>query len=163
MYEDYNPSSRTSTSSSNSSQGYPVTNDTGDVPTAVRNLLLSTKQLQQALSQWSLGQFTETQVSDIYVQVGTDFNSTIQAFAQHRIDLSEIYSVPKELRDVLEQCLAEDPSPEVLASFMPDIRRVLVMLLRGLQSKQNAWRTRNRVPPPPRPSQASATPVYDYR
>lgn len=58
-----------------------------DVPTAVRNLLLSTKELQKILTQWSLGQVSETQVSDVYVQIGTDFNTAIQAFAYHRIEL----------------------------------------------------------------------------
>lgn len=66
---------------------------------------------------------------------------------------SDIHAVPKDLRTVLEQCLAEDPSPEVLAMFMPDVKRVLVTLLRGLQSKQEAWRARS----------SSASPAYDYR
>jgi hypothetical protein len=131
----------------------------GDVPTAVRNLLLSTKQLQKTLTQWSLGQVSETQVSDVYVQIGQDFNTSLSAFAYHRIELkcatplprllrtndashSDIHSVPQELRTVLEQCLAEDPSPQVLAMFMPEVRQVLFKLLRGLQSKQEAWRAR---------------------
>lgn len=109
MYGGYQHSAaRTSTSStntSNSSQGgyvvvlsffstamsdSPIADEQrnpGDVPTAVRNLLLSTKQLQKSLSQWSLGQVSETQVSDVYVKIGQDFNNTIQAFAYHRIDL----------------------------------------------------------------------------
>jgi len=156
MYGAYNqPAARTSTSStntSNSSQGYRV-GTPGDVSTAVRNLLLSTKQLQKALTQWSRGEVSETHVSDVYVQIGTDFNTAIQAFAYHRIDLSDIHAVPKDLRTVLEQCLAEDPSPKVLAMFMPDVKRVLVTLLRGLQSKQEAWRARS----------SSASPAYDYR
>ncbi|KAJ6554448.1 hypothetical protein B0H19DRAFT_1210843 [Mycena capillaripes] len=117
-----------------------------DVPTAVRNLLLSTKELQKILTQWSLGQVSETQVSDVYVQIGTDFNTAIQAFAYHRIELNDVHSVPKELRTVLEQCLAEDPSPEALAMFMPEVRQVLFKLLKGLQSKQEAWRTRGGAP-----------------
>ncbi|KAJ7832831.1 hypothetical protein B0H13DRAFT_2256495 [Mycena leptocephala] len=129
------PTSRSSTSStntSNSSQGGFVARNPGDVPTAVRNLLLSTKQLQKTLTQWSLGQVSETQVSDVY----------LSAFAYHRIELNDIHSVPQELRTVLEQCLAEDPSPQVLAMFMPEVRQVLFKLLRGLQSKQEAWRAR---------------------
>ncbi|KAJ7123758.1 hypothetical protein C8R44DRAFT_831299 [Mycena epipterygia] len=148
-YQHQQPASRTSTSStntSNSSQGGYAVRNPGDVPTAVRNLLLSTKQLQKSLSQWSLGQVSETQVSDVYVKIGQDFNNTIQAFAYHRIDLSDIHSVPQELRTVLEQCLAEDPSPELLAMFMPTIRQVLVKLLRGLQARQEAWKTRGGAP-----------------
>lgn len=59
---------------------------------------------------------------------------------------SEIHSVPKDLRTVLEQCLAEDPSPEVLAMFMPEVRQVLFKLLKGLQSKQEAWRAKGGAP-----------------
>ncbi|KAJ3728191.1 hypothetical protein DFJ43DRAFT_1001231 [Lentinula guzmanii] len=112
----------------------------GDVPSAVRNLLLSMKQLQEALKHWSVGHVTEAQVSDVYVQIGTDFNATLHAFTYHKIDLSDLHSIPKELRAVLEQCLGEDPSPQVLAIFMPQVRQVLHRLLRGLQSRQDAWR-----------------------
>jgi hypothetical protein len=59
----------------------------GDVSTAVRNLLLSTKELQKILTEWSVGRVSETQVSDVYVQIGTDFNTAIQAFAYHRIEM----------------------------------------------------------------------------
>ncbi|KAJ7630118.1 hypothetical protein DFH06DRAFT_706994 [Mycena polygramma] len=150
MYGAYQqPASRSSTSStntSNSSHGGYVARNPADVSAAVRNLLLSTKQLQKALTQWSVGQVSETTVSDVYVQIGTDFNTCINAFAYHRIDLSDIHSVPQELRTVLEQCLAEDPSPQVLAMFMPEVRQVLFKLLKGLQSKQEAWRTSGGAP-----------------
>ncbi|PBK91757.1 hypothetical protein ARMGADRAFT_931676 [Armillaria gallica] len=112
----------------------------GDVPTAVHALLLSTKQLQESLRLWSINQATETQVSDVYVQIGTQFNTTIHAFAYHKIDLSDIHSIPTDLRTVLEQCLAEDPSPQALALYMPEVRRVLYKLLKGLQAKQDAWK-----------------------
>lgn len=59
----------------------------GDVPTAVRNLLLSTKQLQEVLQQWSVGGASESQVSNVYVKTGTDFNAAMHAFAHHKIDL----------------------------------------------------------------------------
>ncbi|KAK0185051.1 hypothetical protein F5146DRAFT_938034 [Armillaria mellea] len=107
----------------------------GDVPSAVHALLLSTKQLQESLRLWSINQATETQVSDVYVQIGTQFNTTIHAFAYHKIDLSDIHSIPTDLRTVLEQCLAEDPSPQALAMYMPEVRRVLYKLLKGLQAR----------------------------
>ena len=53
---------------------------------------------------------------------------------------SDIHSIPGELRTVLEHCLAEDPSPDVLVSFMPDLRKVLYKLLKGLHSRQDKWR-----------------------
>lgn len=113
----------------------------GDVPAAVHSLLASTKRLQEILKLWSVDQATEDEVSDLYVKVGHEFNTTISAFAYHQIDLSDIHSFPVELRTVLENCLAEEPSPEVLVSFMPDLRKVLYNLLKGLQSRQDMWRT----------------------
>jgi hypothetical protein len=59
----------------------------GDVPTAVKSLLLATKQLQEALYQWSIGQVSETDVSDVYVRIGTDFNHALHAFAYYSIDM----------------------------------------------------------------------------
>lgn len=131
----------------------------GDVPGTVRSLLLSAKQLQELLQLWSVKQATEGQVSDAYVKIGTDFNATVHAFAWHHIDLryvyllhlcqqsgtltvdySDIHSIPKELRAVLENCLGEDPSPETLEQYMPEVRRVLYKLLRGLQARQEEWR-----------------------
>lgn len=56
---------------------------------------------------------------------------------------SDIHSIPNELRTVLEQCLAEDPSPDVVNAFMPAVRRVLYKLLKGLQARQDAWKSIN--------------------
>jgi hypothetical protein len=53
---------------------------------------------------------------------------------------SDLHSFPKDLRNVLERCLGEDPTPQVLASYMPEIRQILYKLLQGLQSKQPAWK-----------------------
>ncbi|CAK5271484.1 unnamed protein product [Mycena citricolor] len=155
MQDDGNPSVpayRRSTSSSNTSdgsQGGHVFSPAmpGDVSTSVHNLLLATKQLQAVLEQWSVGRASETDVSDVYVQIGTDFNTAVQAFAYHRIDLSDIHCVPTELRTTLESCLAEDPSPEVLAASLPDLRTTLVKLLRGLLCRQQEWRRRTQQYP----------------
>jgi len=79
-------------------------------------------------------------VSDVYVRIGTDFNHTLHAFSYHQIDTSDIHSVPKDLRDVLERCLGEDASPDVLTTYLPEIRQVLLRLLQGLLTKKNAWK-----------------------
>ena len=132
----------------------------GDVPGAVHNLIVSAKHLQELLQRWSVGQATEGQVSEAYVKIGTDFNATINAFLWHRIDLryvritpstcaygqgidinhSDIHSVPKDLRTVLENCLSEEQSPGTLERYMPEVRAVLYRLLKGLQSRQDEWR-----------------------
>jgi len=141
----YRPSQRHSSNGFGSSQNtHPATrvalNTDNDVPNAVRQLLLSTRQLQDLLKQWSLGQVSEEQVSDCYVEVGTWFNAALRTFAWWGIDLSDIHSIPQELRTVLEQCLGEDPSPAALNSHLSQIRKVLYRLLKGLQAKQDAWK-----------------------
>jgi len=112
----------------------------GDVPTAVQKLLFSTKRLQEVLRQWSTRNAADGDVSDVYVQIGHDFNTVLAAFAHYSIDLSDLHSVPAELRVVLEGCLSEDPSPEQVESFMPDLRKVFYKLLKGLQARQEPWR-----------------------
>ena len=57
------------------------------MPAALHNLLASTKKLQAILEEWSVGRADETEVSDVYVQIGTEFNTIITAFAYHQIDL----------------------------------------------------------------------------
>ena len=138
-----------------SSTAYP---QGGDVPTAVRQLLDSTKQLQEMLKLWGQEQISENEISNLYVQIGHEFNATISAFAYHRIDLrcvdptslrfglvhiyysSDIHDVPQDLRSVLERCLSEEPCQEVLDAYLPELREVLYRLLKGLQSRQEHWR-----------------------
>lgn len=107
-----------------------------DVPTAVSTLLGLTKQLQDVLRLWSVEQASEAQVSDAFVLVGMQFNATVNAFTRHRIDMSDLMSIPNELRVVLEKCLGEEPSPRTLERYMPRVRTVIFRLLQGLQRKQ---------------------------
>ncbi|TFY80582.1 hypothetical protein EWM64_g3430 [Hericium alpestre] len=112
-----------------------------DVPRAVATLLDVTKQLQEMLRLWSTHQVDEGQVSDVYVRIGTEFNATVTAFQHYNIDLSDLYSIPQELRTVLENCLSEEPSPQVFEMYMPQVRQIMYNLLQGLRGKQSAyWR-----------------------
>ena len=49
-------------------------------------------------------------------------------------------SVPDDLRNVLEQCLAEDATPENLAIYLPTVRQIITNLLQGLRGKQSLYR-----------------------
>ncbi|KAH8832388.1 hypothetical protein DL96DRAFT_1581881 [Flagelloscypha sp. PMI_526] len=114
-----------------------------DVPTTVKNLLLSTKQLQYTLEEWSIGRADDEEVSNVYVKIGTEFNLVVRAFGMYRIDMSELYPIPTDLREVLEQCLAEDASPQVLALYLPGVKKVFISLLKGLRDRQLMWRDRD--------------------
>ncbi|KAF9517967.1 hypothetical protein BS47DRAFT_1482919 [Hydnum rufescens UP504] len=110
------------------------------VESAVTRLLVAIKQLLEALTYWSTGKMTDLQVSDVYVQLGNDFNSAVAAFAAFRIDMSELLSVPEDLRHVLEDALAEEASPAVLEVYLPKVRAIITNLLQGLRSKQSIYR-----------------------
>ena len=49
--------------------------------------MMSIKMLLEALTQWSLMQVDENDVSDVYVQLGNDFNAAVAAFAAFNIDM----------------------------------------------------------------------------
>ncbi|KAH9975778.1 hypothetical protein BGW80DRAFT_1294547 [Lactifluus volemus] len=110
-----------------------------DVPRAVASLVEVTKQLQETLRLWSSLHASEEHVSEVYVRLGTEFNSTVAAFQTFGIDMSEIYRIPQDLRAVLEACLSEDPSVQTLNKYLPRVRLIIATLLRGLQSKQAAY------------------------
>jgi hypothetical protein len=117
-----------------------------------------TKQLQETLRLWSTSHASEQHVSEVYVRLGTEFNSTVAAFQTFGIDMrqvpiasraltprlcgmisSEIYRIPQDLRGVLEACLSEEPSVHALNRYLPRVRQIIATLLRGLQSKQAAY------------------------
>lgn len=58
-----------------------------DVHSAVSRLLGLTKQLQEVLHLWSLRQANERQVSDAFVLVGAQFNTTVNVFWRHNVDM----------------------------------------------------------------------------
>ncbi|KAF8631926.1 hypothetical protein AX15_002179 [Amanita polypyramis BW_CC] len=110
------------------------------VESAVTRLLVSIKQLLESLTQWSQLKCDEMQVSDVYVQLGNDFNAAVTAFAAYNIDMSELMSVPDDLRNILEPCLAEEATPENLDVYLPNVRQIITNLLQGLRGKQSIYR-----------------------
>ncbi|KAJ7180635.1 bud site selection protein 6 [Mycena filopes] len=110
------------------------------VESAVTRLLVAIKQLLEALTQWSLLKIDEANVSDVYVRLGNDFNAAVAAFAAFNIDMAELMTVPDDLRNVLEQCLAEDATPDNLELYLPTVRQIITNLLQGLRGKQSIYR-----------------------
>ncbi|CAE6454643.1 unnamed protein product [Rhizoctonia solani] len=110
------------------------------VQTAVTRLLVATKQLLESLTNWSKGTISESDVSDVYVQMGNDFNSAVAAFQASGIDMSDLMSVPDDLRAILEQALAEEATPENLEVYLPSVRAIIKNLLHGLRAKQHDFK-----------------------
>ena len=54
---------------------------------AVTRLLVSIKALLESLTKWSEQKITDADVSDVYVQLGNDFNAAVAAFAAHNIEM----------------------------------------------------------------------------
>ncbi|KAH9846207.1 AIP3-domain-containing protein [Lenzites betulinus] len=131
-------SSNASASSSRSERSRPPPNPA--VESAVTRLLVSIKVLLESLTQWSKQILDENQVSDVYVRLGNDFNSAVAAFGAFGIEMNELSSVPDDLREVLEECLSEDATPDNLERFLPRVRKIITQLLQGLRAKQSIYR-----------------------
>ncbi|OAA44290.1 Actin interacting protein 3 [Metarhizium rileyi] len=107
---------------------------------SVTHLLVATKQLLETLTQWSRGQATDTQVSDVYVRLGYEFNMACRAFTAINVDTSDLGNVPDLLRHILEATLSQEASAESLEKYLPRIRDIIINLLHGLKRKQQRLR-----------------------
>lgn len=107
---------------------------------SVTHLLVATKQLLETLTQWSRHQATDTQVSDVYVRLGYEFNIACRAFAAINVETSDLGNVPELLRHILEATLSQEASVESLEKFLPKIRDIIINLLHGLKRKQQRLR-----------------------
>ncbi|KAF9325253.1 Bud site selection protein 6 [Podila minutissima] len=136
------PINSTSTSSSSGSGRRRKTESSAMNPieATVTKLLVATKQLLEGLTLWSQQRMTEDQVSDIFVQLATQFNLASQSFHEVGIDTSELAHIPDDLRNCLETALGEEPSPSSLDQYLPKIKEVIINLLQGLRQKQNIYR-----------------------
>lgn len=109
---------------------------------SVTHLLVATKQLLETLTQWSRGQATDAQVSDVYVRLGYEFNMACRAFTAINVDTSDLGNVPDLLRHILESTLSQEASAESLERYLPRIRDIIINLLHGLKRKQQRLRQR---------------------
>ncbi|KAI2610858.1 AIP3-domain-containing protein [Hypoxylon fragiforme] len=107
---------------------------------SVTHLLVATKQLLETLTQWSRGQATDTQVSDVYVRLGYEFNMACRAFTAINVDTSDLGNVPENLRHILEATLSQEANTESLEKYLPRIRDIIIHLLHGLKRKQQKLR-----------------------
>ncbi|KAK4135698.1 AIP3-domain-containing protein [Trichocladium antarcticum] len=107
---------------------------------SVTHLLVATKQLLETLTQWSRGNATDTQVSDVYVRLGYEFNMACRAFTAINVDTSDLGNVPESLRTILEATLSQEASAESLEKYLPKIRDIIINLLHGLKRKQTRLR-----------------------
>ncbi|KAL1836154.1 hypothetical protein VTJ49DRAFT_5489 [Mycothermus thermophilus] len=131
-----NDSTRRANSSGGSSSSVPLS----QIEKSVTHLLVATKQLLETLTQWSKGNATDTQVSDVYVRLGYEFNMACRAFSAINVDTSDLGNVPELLRNILEATLSQEASPESLERYLPKIRDIIINLLHGLKRKQTRLR-----------------------
>ncbi|KAI0025722.1 AIP3-domain-containing protein [Xylariomycetidae sp. FL0641] len=143
-----NPQPRSSTASSrsagssrrNQSGGGSSTMPLSQIEKSVTHLLVATKQLLETLTQWSRGTASDTQVSDVYVRLGYEFNMACRAFTAINVDTSDLGNVPESLRTILEATLSQEASTESLEKYLPRIRDIIINLLHGLKRKQQKLR-----------------------
>lgn len=106
------------------------------------HLLVATKQLLETLTQWSRGEANESEVSDVYVRLGYEFNIACRAFNSIGVDTQDLGPVPDLLRSILEETLSQEASQASLDRFLPRIRDIIINLLYGLKKKQQRLRQR---------------------
>lgn len=109
---------------------------------SVTHLLVATKQLLETLTQWSRKQASETDVSDVYVRLGYEFNLACRAFNAIGVETADLGPVPDVLRSILEDTLSQDASSQSLDRYLPQIRDIIINLLHGLKKKQARLRSR---------------------
>ncbi|KAK9313484.1 actin interacting protein 3-domain-containing protein [Lipomyces starkeyi] len=110
------------------------------IESCVTKLLVATKQLLECLTQWAEGDRSDKDVSDVYVSLGNEFNTTSRAFQNIGIDVSDLGDVPGDLRVILEETLSRERSHAGLDIYLPAIREIIVKLLQGLRDKQGLLR-----------------------
>lgn len=94
------------------------------------------------MTQWSRKQASETDVSDVYVRLGYEFNLASRAFNAIGVETSDLGPVPDVLRSILEDTLSQDASSQSLDRYLPQIRDIIINLLHGLKKKQARLRSR---------------------
>ncbi|GJJ71058.1 hypothetical protein EMPS_03408 [Entomortierella parvispora] len=116
---------------------------TNPIEATVTKLLVATKQLLESLTLWSQRKMNEDKVSDIFVQLATQFNLACQSFHDVGIETRELAHIPDDLRGCLETALGEEPSPTSLDQYLPKVKEIIINLLQGLRQKQNIFREQN--------------------
>ena len=109
---------------------------------SVTHLLIATKQLLETLTQWSRHTASESDVSDVYVRLGYEFNIACRAFTTIGVETADLGPVPELLRAILEETLSQEASPASLDRYLPRIRDIIITLLHGLKRKQQRLRSK---------------------
>jgi hypothetical protein len=87
-------------------------------------------------------------VSDAYVKLGYELKNAKSAFETMDIDVSDLGNVPQNLRHSLESALQVKPTVENLERYLPQIRALIIELLRGLKQKLSRIKSKlNKTPP----------------
>lgn len=126
--------------SSKKSSGSGTAVPLSQIEKSVTHLLVATKTLLETLTKWSRKQATDTEVSDVYVRLGYEFNMACRAFTAINVDTRDLGNVPEDLRNILEATLSQEASAESLEKYLPRIRDIIVNLLHGLKRKQQKLR-----------------------
>ncbi|EME44509.1 hypothetical protein DOTSEDRAFT_72099 [Dothistroma septosporum NZE10] len=136
-------SSSTRSTGSSRSRAQNPQQQLSTIEKSVTHLLVATKQLLETLTMWSTQRATESEVSDVYVRLGYEFNIACRAFNAIGVDTGDLGPVPDMLRGILEETLSQDASQQSLEKYLPRIRDIIINLLHGLKKKQQRLRQRS--------------------
>ncbi|XBW36842.1 hypothetical protein QEN19_002421 [Hanseniaspora menglaensis] len=104
--------------------------------TNIAGLINSTKVFLKALTRWTKKLETQKSISNHYVALGNDFQIVMKQFSALGIDMQNMRNVPKELRQILEKALKEEPSNESLDKYWPSIKEIIENLLNNIKLKR---------------------------
>ncbi|KAK5768789.1 Bud site selection protein 6 [Elasticomyces elasticus] len=145
-----------SSAGSGSGTGRPA-QQLSTIEKSVTHLLVATKQLLETLTLWSRQSASESEVSDVYVRLGYEFNIACRAFNSIGVETSDLGPVPDLLRGILEDTLSQEASQQALDKYLPRIRDIIIGLLHGLKKKQQRLRQKGNTGTTASGSAASST------
>lgn len=108
----------------------------GSLENNIANLINSTKVFLKALTRWTKKLETQKSISNHYVTLGNDFQVVVKQFTAISIDMTNMRNVPRELRQILEKALKEEPSNESLDKYWPSIKEIIEYLLNTIKMKR---------------------------
>ncbi|KAI8336299.1 actin interacting protein 3-domain-containing protein [Chlamydoabsidia padenii] len=140
-----------------------------EIDHSVTGLLKCTKDLLEALTNWSIQSEHKERIYEQFNSLQSHFEKVCHAFLAANLSMDDLHHIPFDLKNCLDAALTQAPSD--LQCHLPSIRDIILQLLQGLKRKQALLHDRcpstrssptfdtNSTPSPPR-NMTSSTCTY---
>jgi hypothetical protein len=102
----------------------------------MKYFFISAEHLFQTVTQWSHGEKTEEEVSDVFVRTGYEYNMACRGFKKDGVETGDVENAPDLLRSVLEETLSQEASEDALNLYLPRIREVVDNMSHSLEERE---------------------------